>query len=196
MLTRRESSNYDPIAAGARCNECPLNGSVVVPPTIVEDADIFVYGENPGEREVREGAGFRGPAGALLNQILAEVGIDRKRVSISNTWLCRCVVQGEKNNSKKHDSKLYMQWLKRENARVRKEAKARKIPFKPVPTPMECCWPRLKRELENAEASAKRRGLPNGAVIVPVGNFAAAALLKRNGIMKLRGSVTVLEKIE
>lgn len=189
-------SDYDPIAAGARCNECPLRGSVVVPPTIVEDADMFIFGENPGANEVREGRGFVGAAGTLLNQILSEVGIDRKRCSISNTILCRCTVPGEKSHKKKYDTKEFMSWLKNENARARKAAKAAKLPFKPVPTPMECCWPRLKRELEHAETSARRRGMPNGAVIVPVGNYAVAAVLRKQGIMKLRGSVTVLEKIE
>lgn len=167
-----------------------------MPPKLVEDPDLFIFGENPGEKEVRALEPFYGPAGTLLTQVLTEAGIDRKRVSISNTWLCRCVVPGEKTYKKKHDSKLYMQWLKRENARLRKEAKAAKLPFKPIPSPVECCWPRLKRELEAAEAAARQRGAPNGAVVVPVGNFAVAALLKRGGIMKLRGSVTLLEKIE
>lgn len=192
----RSEDRYDPIAAGALCLSCPLYGATVVPPTIVEDDELFVLGENPGDKEVKFGYGFAGPSGTLLNQILAAIGIAREKVSVSNTILCRCTVPGEKSNKKKHDTKEYLGWLKKENARLRREAKAAKVTFKPIKTPMECCKPRLIRELAAADSRAKARGFVNGAVIVPLGNFAVQAVLGKSGIMKQRGSVNVLEKIE
>lgn len=190
------TEKYDPIAAGALCLSCPLYGAVVVPPTIVQDDELFVLGENPGDKEVRQLRGFAGPSGTLLDKILAAIGIPREKVSVSNTWLCRCTVPGEKNNKKKFDSKEYLDWLKKENARLRREAKAARVTFKPIKTPAECCRPRLLRELAEADARARARGFVNGAVIVPLGNFAVQAVLGKSGIMKQRGSVNILEKIE
>src|SRR5438105_11323771 len=44
---------------------------------------MFV-GEQPGDREDREGKPFVGPAGRVLDEALEEAGIDRKRVYITN----------------------------------------------------------------------------------------------------------------
>jgi DNA polymerase len=44
---------------------------------------MFV-GEQPGDHEDREGRPFVGPAGLLLDRALAEAGIDRKRVYVTN----------------------------------------------------------------------------------------------------------------
>lgn len=197
-IYQRESSTekYDPVAAGALCHSCPLYGAVVVPPTIVADDELFVLGENPGEKEVQQGRPFVGPSGTMLDGILKEIGIPREKVSISNSILCRCTVPGEKSNKKKYDTKEYLAWLKKENARLRREAKVAKVTFKPVKSPMECCRPRLLRELAAADERAKARGFVNGAVVVPLGNFAVHAVLGKSGIMKQRGSVNVLEKIE
>lgn len=197
-IYQNESSteDYDPIAAGALCTQCPLYGSTVVPPTIKLDGELYILGENPGEREVRRLEGFVGPSGDLLNACLKEIGVPRERVSVSNVLLCRCTVPGEKSNTKKHDTKEFMAWLKRENARVRREAKKNKIGFKPIPSPITCCRPRLLREIEAVDAAARARGFVNGAVIVPLGNFAVQAVLGKSGIIKQRGSVNLLEKIE
>jgi DNA polymerase len=47
-------------------------------------ARVAFVGEQPGDQEDREGRPFVGPAGQLLNQALAEVGIDRAEVYVTN----------------------------------------------------------------------------------------------------------------
>lgn len=45
---------------------------------------IVLVGEQPGDREDREGEPFVGPAGGLLDKALAEAGIDRSRCYVTN----------------------------------------------------------------------------------------------------------------
>ena len=47
-------------------------------------AKIVLVGEQPGDREDREGAPFVGPAGVLLNRALEEAGVDRKATYVTN----------------------------------------------------------------------------------------------------------------
>jgi uracil-DNA glycosylase family 4 len=44
---------------------------------------MFV-GEQPGDREDREGRPFVGPAGFLLDRALGDAGVDRKRAYMTN----------------------------------------------------------------------------------------------------------------
>ena len=46
---------------------------------------MMFVGEQPGDREDREGRPFIGPAGLLLDKALIEAGVDRKRVYVTNT---------------------------------------------------------------------------------------------------------------
>lgn len=48
------------------------------------DAKVVLVGEQPGDREDREGEPFVGPAGALLDRALVEAGIDRRTVYVTN----------------------------------------------------------------------------------------------------------------
>lgn len=48
------------------------------------DAPVMVVGEQPGDAEDRCGRPFVGPAGKLLDRCLAEAGIDRERVWVTN----------------------------------------------------------------------------------------------------------------
>ena len=50
-----------------------------------DDARLVLVGEQPGDREDREGRPFVGPAGEVLAEALADVGIDRQRVYVTNT---------------------------------------------------------------------------------------------------------------
>ena len=45
---------------------------------------IAFVGEQPGDQEDRLGRPFVGPAGRLLDQAMADAGIDRKRVYLTN----------------------------------------------------------------------------------------------------------------
>ena len=49
---------------------------------------MFV-GEAPGAQEDKMGLPFVGPAGKLLEQLLGEIGLERKDVFINNTLMCR-----------------------------------------------------------------------------------------------------------
>lgn len=58
------------------------------------DAAIVLVGEQPGDREDREGHPFVGPAGRLLERALAEAGIAREAAYITNAvehfkWVAR-----------------------------------------------------------------------------------------------------------
>jgi DNA polymerase len=48
------------------------------------NADVMIVGEQPGDREDREGRPFIGPAGLLSDKALIEAGVDRKRVYVTN----------------------------------------------------------------------------------------------------------------
>ncbi len=53
------------------------------------DADLLVVGEAPGYEEDRSGRPFVGPAGKLLDKMLAAIGFDRAEVFICNVLKCR-----------------------------------------------------------------------------------------------------------
>ena len=46
---------------------------------------IMMIGEQPGDREDKQGRPFVGPAGRLLDKCLQEAGIDRQKVYVTNT---------------------------------------------------------------------------------------------------------------
>ena len=47
-------------------------------------ARVMMVGEQPGDREDREGEPFVGPAGGMLDRALEEAGIERRRVYVTN----------------------------------------------------------------------------------------------------------------
>lgn len=53
------------------------------------NADLMFIGEGPGAEEDRQGLPFVGPAGELLNKIIAAVGMRREQVYIANIVKCR-----------------------------------------------------------------------------------------------------------
>jgi DNA polymerase len=83
-------------------------------------ARMMLIGEQPGDREDREGHPFVGPAGRLLDQCLEEAGIDRKTVYVTNTV--------------KH-----FKWEPRGKVRIHK---------KPLSSEIFACRPWLDAELE------------------------------------------------
>lgn len=48
------------------------------------DSGVMIVGEAPGAEEERQGRPFVGPAGQLLDRMLAAIGLDRTRVYIAN----------------------------------------------------------------------------------------------------------------
>ena len=72
--------------AAAGCRACPLwkTGTQTVFGEGLTKAEIVFVGEQPGDREDREGRPFVGPAGRVLDDALAEVGIDRRLAYVTN----------------------------------------------------------------------------------------------------------------
>lgn len=73
-------------AEAAACVRCPLHhcASQTVFGEGPADADIMIVGEQPGDEEDKAGRPFVGPAGKVLDRALAEAGIDRSRVYLTN----------------------------------------------------------------------------------------------------------------
>lgn len=54
-----------------------------------ESARLMFVGEAPGRVEDQQGLPFVGPAGRLLDELLAEIGLERPNVYITNVVKCR-----------------------------------------------------------------------------------------------------------
>jgi uracil-DNA glycosylase family protein len=68
------------------CRACPLyaNATQAVLGEGARESEVMLVGEQPGDREDREGRPFVGPAGRLLDEALEEAGIDRTKIYVTN----------------------------------------------------------------------------------------------------------------
>jgi uracil-DNA glycosylase len=75
-----------PRQAAAGCRACPLweRGTPTVFGEGAPGAEVVLVGEQPGNEEDLAGHPFVGPAGRLLDRALAEAGIDRRCVHVTN----------------------------------------------------------------------------------------------------------------
>ena len=113
--------------AAAGCRACPLweNASQTVFGEGMAKAQVMFVGEQPGDREDREGHPFVGPAGRMLDKALEEVGIDRDLAYVTNVvkhfkWKAR----GKRRIHQKPDAAevgACRPWLEAELAVVRPE---------------------------------------------------------------------------
>lgn len=73
-------------AASATCRMCPLwrHGTQTVFGEGNEHARLVIVGEQPGDREDLSGHPFVGPAGAILDRVLEECGVERGDVYVTN----------------------------------------------------------------------------------------------------------------
>ena len=73
------------------CRDCLLceTRTTVVFGSGNADADLMFVGEAPGKNEDEKGLPFVGQAGKLLDQLLEEVGLERRDVFVVNTLKCR-----------------------------------------------------------------------------------------------------------
>ena len=73
------------------CTKCPLaeTRTNVVFGSGNADAELMFVGEAPGAEEDRQGLPFVGRAGALLTELLEEIGMTRGQVWITNVLRCR-----------------------------------------------------------------------------------------------------------
>src|SRR5438128_6606663 len=73
-------------AAAASCHACDLwmRGTQTVFGEGPRTASLMLVGEQPGDREDREGKPFVGPAGHVLDRALEAAGIDRGAAYLTN----------------------------------------------------------------------------------------------------------------
>ena|SRR5215472_6654034 len=110
--------------ASKTCKACDLSklGTQTVFGEGPAPARVMFVGEQPGDSEDRSGHPFVGPAGRLLDEVLAEVGIDRSEVYVTN------VVK-------------HFKWVAAQRGK-------RRIHKKPRQSEIEACRPWLDAELQ------------------------------------------------
>jgi DNA polymerase len=72
--------------AAALCRACPLwaRATATVFGEGPRDAAVMLVGEQPGDQDDREGRPFLGPSGQVLDRALADAGLDRGAVYLTN----------------------------------------------------------------------------------------------------------------
>ena len=71
-----------------RCGLCEARHNVVFGVGL-KTADVMFIGEGPGEQEDLQGEPFVGPAGKLLDEMMAIIDLDRRNSYIGNIVKCR-----------------------------------------------------------------------------------------------------------
>ncbi len=92
MSIEERETQLERIACQIRsCVRCKLHAgrTNAVPGSGPADADVFFLGEGPGAREDEQGLPFVGRSGRYLDELLEGIGLDRKRVFITNVVKCR-----------------------------------------------------------------------------------------------------------
>jgi uracil-DNA glycosylase len=88
LNTKRErSASLDSLRQeAAHCKNCELwrNATQTVFGAGSRKARVMLVGEQPGDMEDRKGLPFVGPAGRVLDEALAQAGIDRSEVYVTN----------------------------------------------------------------------------------------------------------------
>jgi uracil-DNA glycosylase family 4 len=92
-LTAHTTGSLDALSVAVRgCVACPelaAGRTQVVPGSFPPGADVLLVGEAPGAQEDATGVPFVGRAGQLLDRLLAEAGMPRQRVAVTNVVKCR-----------------------------------------------------------------------------------------------------------
>src|SRR3954465_6420930 len=110
--------------AARRCRACPLweKATQTVFGEGPEDAQLFVIGEQAGDQEDLQGHPFVGPSGKLLDRALADAGIAREKICVTNVIKhFKFELRGKRRLHKRADANeiaACSQWLERELARV------------------------------------------------------------------------------
>jgi uracil-DNA glycosylase len=163
-------------SAAEGCRGCPLfeDATQVVFGEGRSSARLMLVGEQPGDKEDKEGEPFVGPAGRVLDKALEEAGIDRSEAYVTNAV--------------KH-----FKWRPRGNRRLHQTPRVGEI---------EACKPWLEAEMQVVEPEAvlamgataarslfgtkvkvtKDRGKPLESPLAPV----AAVTIHPSAILRLR----------
>src|SRR5258707_14569648 len=85
-LSPKINSLQDLVKAENECTRCPLykDATQAVPGEGRKSADVMLVGEQPGDKEALAGKPFVGPAGRVLDRALADAGIPRTEVFVTN----------------------------------------------------------------------------------------------------------------
>lgn len=113
--------------AASGCRACDLwrTGTQTVFGEGAKTAKVLFVGEQPGDQEDLAGRPFVGPAGRLLDSALAEAGIDRDQVYVTNAVKHFKWERGEKSTRRIHkkpnDSEIRacIPWLEQEIAQLK-----------------------------------------------------------------------------
>jgi DNA polymerase I-like protein with 3'-5' exonuclease and polymerase domains/uracil-DNA glycosylase len=157
----------DPRDQGARCDVCPLaRGGAPVAPVMAEGigrSRLAIVGEAPGPPEVEQGRPFVGPSGIEEGKALAAAGWQRTDFRWTEAVACKPPGNGDLN--------LYLQTLQSRNRRRKRNGQT------PLPSPIDCCAPRLQADLVGAE------------FIISLGTFAAKAVIPgmTGSVLPIRG---------
>jgi DNA polymerase len=119
-------NTLDELSREARaCRACPLweNATQTVFGEGAPGARLMLVGEQPGDQEDVSGRPFVGPAGRMLDKALAEAGIDRAAVYVTNAVKhFKFEPRGKRRLHKKPTARelaACLPWLKAEIAAVR-----------------------------------------------------------------------------
>lgn len=175
--------SYDPRALGALCDKCPLNGRKPVPPEANPGATVAVIGEAPGENEEIVGRPFVGKSGEELDKALKLSGLHRSRTHITNVLACR---------PPGNDLKAFLRKIKKGAtdedgvmAGVAAEFEAAQWRSGELISPIECCTPRLKKEVSGFRH------------FITLGKTASQALTgSTSNILAIRGGLLTLNETE
>jgi uracil-DNA glycosylase family protein len=100
-----EAADLDELrAAAAGCTGCDLyrDATQTVFGEGRDTARVLVVGEQPGDQEDRAGKPFVGPAGAVLDRALQELGIDRSALYVTNAVKHFKFVRAERGKRRIH----------------------------------------------------------------------------------------------
>src|SRR3954453_14540949 len=123
-MNRVETQGPQP-ATLDRCRRCDLwrHATQAVPGVGPALARIMLVGEQPGDQEDLQGLPFVGPAGAVLEKAMAQAGMERDSIYLTNAvkhfkWELRGKRRLHKTPAQKEITACHL-WLEEELARVR-----------------------------------------------------------------------------
>ena len=121
------ATSLSALAAVDACRRCALykHATQGVPGEGSRQADLMLVGEQPGNKEDLAGKPFVGPAGLLLDRALADAGVDRRQVFVTNAVKhFKHEMRGKRRLHKRPNSyeiERCRWWLERELAIVKPE---------------------------------------------------------------------------
>lgn len=187
---------YDPEAAGAECDKCPLNTGrkIVVPPSRIGGRALFV-GIEPGLTEEETGIPYTGESGRENDRAIRAAGVRRENFDFSNTRLCRSGVVDKKVDAAATAACAPRLW--REIARATAVFPQGKEPLALIST--------RSPELEGKASLQRTRGLPftvapfgaSSPLRVPaLASYHPAAVLRQRALtVELRADVVKMARL-